>query len=82
MTQPFGPAGSAPEVPGAAAGDCAAFFDVDNTMMMGASIFHFAQGVWRPAASSTCRDLVALRMAARCAFDCVGETHGEPGRYG
>ncbi|ATE57572.1 MULTISPECIES: HAD family hydrolase [Actinosynnema] len=35
------------DAPGQAASDltAAAFFDVDNTMMMGASIFHFARGL-------------------------------------
>ncbi|GAA1868206.1 HAD-IB family hydrolase [Pseudonocardia ailaonensis] len=33
------------EVPGGADLTAAAFFDVDNTMMVGASIFHFARGL-------------------------------------
>src|SRR6059058_288623 len=46
----------------------AAFFDVDNTMMVGASIFHFAKGLaargffsWRDLARFTTRQ-VALRL--------------------
>jgi HAD superfamily hydrolase (TIGR01490 family) len=46
----------------------AAFFDVDNTMMVGASIFHFAKGLasrgfftWRDVARFTTRQ-VALRL--------------------
>src|SRR4051812_50145686 len=46
----------------------AAFFDVDNTMMIGASIFHFAKGLaargffsWRDLARFTTRQ-VTLRL--------------------
>ncbi len=55
--------------------DAAAFFDVDNTMMMGASIFHFAKGLaardffsWRDLANFSVKQ---LRMRVR------GETHGD-----
>ncbi len=53
----------------------AAFFDVDNTMMMGASIFHFAKGLAARDFFSG-RDLIAfsvkqVRMRMR------GETHGD-----
>jgi HAD superfamily hydrolase (TIGR01490 family) len=48
--------------PAAAEGSSAAFFDVDNTMMVGASIFHFARGLaargffsWRDLAAFTAR---------------------------
>jgi HAD superfamily hydrolase (TIGR01490 family) len=53
----------------------AAFFDVDNTMMMGASIFHFARGL---AARDffTTRDL--LRFARQqIAFRLVGQENPE-----
>ncbi len=53
----------------------AAFFDVDNTMMVGASIFHFAKGMaardffsWRDLARFTVRQ---ARLRLR------GETHGD-----
>jgi HAD superfamily hydrolase (TIGR01490 family) len=53
----------------------AAFFDVDNTMMVGASIFHFAKGMaardlftWRDLARFTVRQ---VRLRVR------GETHGD-----
>jgi HAD superfamily hydrolase (TIGR01490 family) len=53
----------------------AAFFDVDNTMMIGASIFHFAKGLaardffsWRDLVRFTVRQ-VRLRMR--------GESHGD-----
>jgi HAD superfamily hydrolase (TIGR01490 family) len=53
----------------------AAFFDVDNTMMVGASIFHFAKGMaardfftWRDLARFTARQ---LRLRAK------GESHGD-----
>jgi HAD superfamily hydrolase (TIGR01490 family) len=53
----------------------AAFFDVDNTMMIGASIFHFAKGMaardffsWRDLARFTVRQ---ARLRVR------GETHGD-----
>ena len=57
------------------AGRGAAFFDVDNTMMVGASIFHFAKGLaarkffsWRDLTRFTARQ-VRLRLR--------GETHGD-----
>lgn len=37
--------GAAPEVPTPAPSTAAAFFDVDNTMMQGASIYWFARGL-------------------------------------
>ncbi|MDP9118023.1 MAG: HAD-IB family hydrolase, partial [Actinomycetota bacterium] len=53
----------------------AAFFDVDNTMMVGASIFHFAKGMaardffsWRDVAKFTARQ---ARLRLR------GESHGD-----
>jgi HAD superfamily hydrolase (TIGR01490 family) len=53
----------------------AAFFDVDNTMMVGASIFHFAKGLaarkffsWRDLARFSARQ---LRLRVR------GETHAD-----
>jgi HAD superfamily hydrolase (TIGR01490 family) len=53
----------------------AAFFDVDNTMMVGASIFHFAKGLatrdffsWRDLARFTTRQM-RLRL--------TGESHGD-----
>jgi HAD superfamily hydrolase (TIGR01490 family) len=53
----------------------AAFFDVDNTMMVGASIFHFAKGLaarnffsWRDLARFTAQQ---ARLRLR------GETHGD-----
>jgi len=53
----------------------AAFFDVDNTMMVGASIFHFAKGLaerkfftWRDLATFTLRQ---ARLRLR------GESHGD-----
>jgi HAD superfamily hydrolase (TIGR01490 family) len=53
----------------------AAFFDVDNTMMMGASIFHFAKGLaarkffsWHDLARFTARQ---ARLRVR------GESHGD-----
>jgi HAD superfamily hydrolase (TIGR01490 family) len=53
----------------------AAFFDVDNTMMIGASIFHFAKGLaarkfftWRDLAAFTVRQ---ARLRLR------GESHGD-----
>jgi HAD superfamily hydrolase (TIGR01490 family) len=53
----------------------AAFFDVDNTMMVGASIFHFAKGMaardffsWRDLARFTARQ---ARLRVR------GENHGD-----
>ena len=53
----------------------AAFFDVDNTMMVGASIFHFAKGL-------AARDFFSwrdvLRFAARQArLRARGESHGD-----
>jgi HAD superfamily hydrolase (TIGR01490 family) len=55
--------------------DRAAFFDVDNTMMVGASIFHFAKGL-------AARDFFSwrdvLRFAARQArLRARGESHGD-----
>jgi len=54
---------------------CAAFFDVDNTMMVGASIFHFAKGMaardffsWRDLMRFTARQ---TRLRVR------GERHGD-----
>ena len=48
----------------------AAFFDVDNTMMVGASIYHFAKGLasrgffsWRDLARFSARQ-VRLRVGA------------------
>ena len=53
----------------------AAFFDVDNTMMMGASIFHFAKGLAARKFFSW-RDLV--RFTARQArLRLRGESHGD-----
>jgi HAD superfamily hydrolase (TIGR01490 family) len=53
----------------------AAFFDVDNTMMMGASIFHFAKGLAARRFFSW-RDLV--RFTARQArLRLRGESHGD-----
>jgi HAD superfamily hydrolase (TIGR01490 family) len=53
----------------------AAFFDVDNTMMVGASIFHFAKGManrkffrWRDLASFTLRQ-ARLRIKGETAED-------------
>jgi HAD superfamily hydrolase (TIGR01490 family) len=68
---------AAPELDGASAVEpdpsAAAFFDVDNTMMVGASIFHFAKGMaarkfftWRDLARFTVRQ---IRLRVR------GETH-------
>ena len=55
--------------------DRAAFFDVDNTMMVGASIFHFAKGLAARDFFSW-RDL--LRFAARQArLRARGEHHGD-----
>jgi HAD superfamily hydrolase (TIGR01490 family) len=53
----------------------AAFFDVDNTMMVGASIYHFAKGL-------AARDFFSWRDLARFATRQVrlrlrGETHGD-----
>jgi len=60
-----------------AAGDesAAAFFDVDNTMMVGASIFYFAKGLAQ-------RDFVswadlARFMARQARMRLRGETHGD-----
>ncbi len=58
-------AGTEPGEPGVAAEfapDGAAFFDVDNTMMIGASIFHFAKGMAARDLFSW-RDLIALHRA-------------------
>ena len=56
-------------------GGAAAFFDVDNTMMVGASIFHFAKGMaardffsWRDLVRFTARQ---ARLRVR------GESHGD-----
>jgi HAD superfamily hydrolase (TIGR01490 family) len=53
----------------------AAFFDVDNTMMVGASIFHFAKGLaarnffsWRDLAAFTARQL-RLRVGGESVSD-------------
>jgi HAD superfamily hydrolase (TIGR01490 family) len=53
----------------------AAFFDVDNTMMVGASIFHFAKGL---AARNffSWRDLVRF-TAQQARLRLRGETHGD-----
>jgi HAD superfamily hydrolase (TIGR01490 family) len=50
-----------PPVPGAPDLTAAAFFDVDNTMMMGASIFHFARGLAARKFFST-GDLIRFAM--------------------
>ena len=56
-------------------GGAAAFFDVDNTMMVGASIFHFAKGMAARDFFSW-RDLV--RFTARQArLRLRGENHGD-----
>jgi HAD superfamily hydrolase (TIGR01490 family) len=66
----------APDDRSAAADPCAAaFFDVDNTMMVGASIYHFAKGL-------AARDFFSWRDLARFATRQVrlrlrGETHGD-----
>ena len=53
----------------------AAFFDVDNTMMVGASIFHFAKGM---AARNffTWRDLATFTLK-QARLRVKGETHGD-----
>ncbi|MCW2496121.1 MAG: HAD-superfamily subfamily hydrolase [Jatrophihabitans sp.] len=53
----------------------AAFFDVDNTMMVGASIFHFAKGM---AARNffSWRDLVTFSLK-QARLRVVGERHGD-----
>src|SRR3984885_13611371 len=68
---------SAPSDSTAATSDptAAAFFDVDNTMIVGASVFHFAKGL-------AARDFFSwtdlLRFAARQARLRVrGESHGD-----
>jgi HAD superfamily hydrolase (TIGR01490 family) len=63
-----GPPGRVPADPGAAA-----FFDLDNTMMVGASIYHFARGL---AARKffTSRDLVRFG-AQQVRFRVAGQEH-------
>lgn len=69
-TDDLGRVRSVPADPGAAA-----FFDVDNTMMVGASIFHFAKGM---AARNffTWRDLVSFTMR-QARLRLKGESHGD-----
>ena len=72
------PAGATPaagEPPAAFDPSAAAFFDVDNTMMVGASIFHFAKGM---AARDffTWRDLAAF-AARQAKLRLRGESHGD-----
>ncbi|MBB4934162.1 HAD superfamily hydrolase (TIGR01490 family) [Lipingzhangella halophila] len=54
-------AAAAGNTAGAAAGPAAAFFDVDNTLMRGASIYHFARGL-------AARDLFTTRDLLRFAW--------------
>jgi HAD superfamily hydrolase (TIGR01490 family) len=53
----------------------AAFFDVDNTVMMGASMFHFARGLARRK-YFTARDLAAFAVK-QIRFRLGGESHGD-----
>jgi HAD superfamily hydrolase (TIGR01490 family) len=53
----------------------AAFFDVDNTMMVGASIFHFAKGLAARKFFSW-RDLVTFTVR-QARLRVKGETHGD-----
>ncbi len=53
----------------------AAFFDVDNTMMVGASIFHFAKGMAARKFFSW-RDLVAFTVK-QARLRAKGESHGD-----
>jgi HAD superfamily hydrolase (TIGR01490 family) len=53
----------------------AAFFDVDNTMMVGASIFHFAKGMAARGFFSW-RDLVGF-AARQARLRARGESHGD-----
>jgi HAD superfamily hydrolase (TIGR01490 family) len=64
-----------PAFPVAADLSAAAFFDVDNTMMVGASMFHFAKGL---AARNffSWRDLVRF-TARQTRLRLRGETHGD-----
>jgi len=51
--------------------DTAAFFDVDNTVLQGASIFHLARGLWRRDFFTT-RDIAAM-LWKQASFALVGE---------
>jgi HAD superfamily hydrolase (TIGR01490 family) len=53
----------------------AAFFDVDNTMMMGASIFHFAKGM-ASRKFFTWRDVIGF-SARQARLRLRGESHGD-----
>jgi len=49
----------------------AAFFDVDNTVLQGASIFHLARGLWKRDFFTT-RDIAAM-LWKQATFSLVGE---------
>ncbi|TQJ49427.1 HAD-IB family hydrolase [Phycicoccus sp. SLBN-51] len=51
--------------------DTAAFFDVDNTVLQGASIFHLARGLWRRDFFTT-RDIAAM-LWKQASFAVLGE---------
>jgi HAD superfamily hydrolase (TIGR01490 family) len=53
----------------------AAFFDVDNTIMVGASMFHFARGLARRKFFTT-RDLASFALK-QLRFRVGGESHGD-----
>ncbi|HEX5525437.1 MAG TPA: HAD-IB family hydrolase [Pedococcus sp.] len=66
MTVPDEPPASAP-----AATRTAAFFDVDNTVLRGASIFHLAKGLWKRG-FFTGRDIAAM-LWKQLHFALIGE---------